>query len=321
MQKGWKRALALWFVCYAVRKLNISAEFKKHLTDTQISEFCDIHGIVVAATNDISRVDANMTSSLVQNAARERPNCFKWVHQVKKKQLLGVNEAAALSAWQSAHEMKRLYGVGLAEASAVINLCKHMPDEAVNVLRAAAAKFGVVKGPITHSGLGSCAMTVGWGPEMATAGMTESFKNVSSTVILMARKCVAVYSDAPVSLRKSKNAKEVEDLQLLCRGFELALHAFQNMVPDQIYQDHASCFADKFMAGFMDATIMTMIDSSLVSVDINAVPEFRHLLSSIEEEDRRKEIATSDEIKSKLMAASFEDLQQRLQLDKDFVFP
>lgn len=48
--------------------------------------------------------------------------------------------------------LRDIYGLGLAEGAAIQNLIFKMPTTAVQALEQAVCKYGMVKGPITHSG-------------------------------------------------------------------------------------------------------------------------------------------------------------------------
>eukprot|EP00959_Pyramimonas_sp_CCMP1952_P043249 904978-Pyramimonas_sp.AAC.1 len=190
LQKGWKRTLALYFVFHAVKTSDTLASLKENFADTQLADFGNVYAIVPDAKSDIDRIDTNLTASLVAAASRERPNCLKWLHQVHKKLLLGASEKDVINLWKDAKEVKTVYGIGQGEATAVVNLCRGIPKEATDVLKNAAAKWGVVKGPATHAGIGCPAITEGWGPDMNTADLSNEFKNTAHTVLLMAKKAV-----------------------------------------------------------------------------------------------------------------------------------
>ena len=67
--------------------------------------------------------------------------------------------------------MKAVFGMGLAEARAVINLLS-FPQTVVDMYAASAAKFGMTRGPITHAALGCKMLLVGEGPTYPHAGFT-----------------------------------------------------------------------------------------------------------------------------------------------------
>ena len=235
MQQGWKRTLALYFVFHAIRTSETLDSLKENFTDAQLADFGNVYAIVPDAKSDIDRIDTNLTASLVASASRERPNCFKWLHQVKKKLLLGVSETDVINLWKDAKEVKSVYGIGQGEATAVVNLCRGIPTEATDILKHAAAKWGVVKGPLTHAGIGCPAMTEGWGADMNTADLSQEFRNTAATVILMAKKAVKVYEESPPALRRPKGHKEIMELQLLCRGFEVSMHRVKKRLPESVY--------------------------------------------------------------------------------------
>ena len=85
LQKGWKRTLALYFVFHAIRTSETLASLMENFTEPQLADFGNVYAIVPDAKSDIDRIDTNLTASLVSAASRERPNCFKWLHQVQKK--------------------------------------------------------------------------------------------------------------------------------------------------------------------------------------------------------------------------------------------
>ncbi|CAK0897218.1 unnamed protein product, partial [Prorocentrum cordatum] len=314
--KGWKRTLALYFVFHAVKTSDTLASLKENFADTQLADFGNVYAIVPDAKSDIDRIDTNLTASLVAAASRERPNCFKWLHQVHKKLLLGASEKDVINLWKDAKEVKTVYGIGQGEATAVVNLCRGIPKEATDVLKNAAAKWGVVKGPVTHAGIGCPAITEGWGPDMNTADLSNEFKNTAHTVLLMAKKAVKVFEDAPAPLRKPKGHKEIVELQLLCRGFEVSMNKVKQRLPEPVYNANVDMMYEKFMAGFMDASLPPAVDNALTDLDICLIPEFRSLIAGVEDEERRKNLEKSEELNAKLQQASLENLLQRLAVDK-----
>ena len=162
-------------------------------------------------------------------------------------------------------------------------------------------------------------MCVGWAPDMATSDLTEKLTSQESTIILMANKCVKEFEDLPTSLRKPKGKFEVLELQLHCRGFEVCLATFKQMVPDDMYNMHKEALHTKFMSGFMDMSLSGCIDMALTSIDIMAIPEFRLLANQVQEEARRKDLEKSADLKAKLLQASYEDLSHTLSVETEKV--
>ena len=153
-QKGWTRSVALYFIFYAVRKLDILTEFKAQYGEAELQNFGTVYGIVSVAPDDVARVDSNLNITMASTMTRQRPNAFNFYHQVKKKVALGISMDRLKEEWTTSRRGRNIYNIGVAESSAVANLINGIPAAAAEILQLAACKWGVVKGPMTHAGIG-----------------------------------------------------------------------------------------------------------------------------------------------------------------------
>ena len=153
-QKGWTRSIALYFIFYAVRKLDILTEFKAQYGEAELQNFGAVYGIVSVAPDDVARVDSNLNITMASTMTRQRPNAFNLYHQVKKKAALGISMDRLKEEWTTSRRGRHIYNIGVADSSAVANLVNGIPTAAAEILQLAACKWGVVKGPMTHAGIG-----------------------------------------------------------------------------------------------------------------------------------------------------------------------
>lgn len=79
---------------------------------------------------------------------------------LQRKILLGSSATDIVATWSNPKIVKNVFGLGAAEAAAVINLAMHIPDECVKKLAKAVEKYGMVRGPVTHAAIGSDAFRV-----------------------------------------------------------------------------------------------------------------------------------------------------------------
>ena len=79
---------------------------------------------------------------------------------LRRKCLLGASTQDIITCWSNPKTVRTVFGMGQGEANAVINLAMHIPEACADMLAKAVERHGIVKGPFTHSAIGSDAFRV-----------------------------------------------------------------------------------------------------------------------------------------------------------------
>ena len=116
--------------------------------------------------------------SLVTTATRRRPNCFQSMHQLHQLVVAGSVESAEeeVQRWTKRGLQNSSLAIGKSELSAALNLCSHMSPDLVKGLTSAAAKHGVVRGPINHDGLASPLLCLGGAKDLPDPTWKENMR-------------------------------------------------------------------------------------------------------------------------------------------------
>ena len=99
---------------------------------------------------------------------RTKPNAFTHLHQLNKKSALGERLDDLITQWLNVRVAREVYGMGPTEAQAVVNLFRGIPPVALDMLQTSVAKFGMVRGPITHQALACKAVCIGFCPDVVS---------------------------------------------------------------------------------------------------------------------------------------------------------
>jgi hypothetical protein len=148
-----------------------------------------------------------------------KPNAFNHVHQVQRKLKLtgGVVEDKLESMTQ---RDVQVMGLSPSEAAATLNLLKHVPAQAVEKLRRAAAKHGMWRGPVSHAGLACPALRIGYKPTCDDANYAAELTNTPATVNAMVDRILDDWVQAQVGLRKTTGPDLVLHYQRICSVHE-----------------------------------------------------------------------------------------------------
>ena len=143
-------------------------------------------------------------------------------------------------------------------------------------------------------------------------------RNTPATLELIARRCIHDFNEAPVGLRKAAGPERMTELQVLCRSFTLMLEIFQSAVPDSVYQAEVNELHNKFLMGFLDSPLEQEVNVAAANdgkLDIENLPALRMILKRINAESEKASLVKSRELRDKFHAASFEEINNRLETD------
>ena len=241
---------------------------------------------------------------------------------VHRKLALGVPLNDMLAEWANPRKAKAIYGISAAELAALTNLVRGtnggIPEQQVDQLRRAAARWGVVRGPFTHVALGCKAMTVGYvAPECASTSWKMMSANTPETIHLIVTRVLDQWEDTPPNLRKSANAESIMQMRKICSSFMVAKLAFQEMVPEDTFNTEWCRITEFFLAGTMDDGLEAAGDEFPWPWDLaKAFPEIRTIIHRLDRDLEQKQLARHKELKEQVASATYTQLMAELQDDQ-----
>ena len=228
----------------------------------------------------------------------------------------GADKDEIVRNWSSPKTVKSVFGMGDAEAQAVIALVTRIPREARDILAKSVMRHGMVRGPISHAGLGSDAIRVGWGPDCLMREWTVDMQNQESTVILVAERISQDFDSRPVALRKPAGPAEVLNLQKVCRCFELSLAKFRAKVSEENFVKHRETLRGSFLNGGLDAGLMSKVEDSSVNWDVADLPDFGPILQQAADAIHKLQLERSAQLRIQVQAATFAECRHKLLEDQ-----
>ena len=233
-------------------------------------------------------VNSNSDLTMASIQTRAKPNAFTALHQLQRRLRHGETLEQALGALQSAKSLKAIFGLSQAEGAAVVNLVSHIPAAAKEILEIAVSEFGMVRGPITHAGLGAASFRLGHEPELIAQDWSQRMKNTSSSLVLAAKRIVEDFKGAPPGLRKPAGAIEVDKMARIARCWELVLEKFSAQLPQKSLQAELPKLQSLFEKKIFDQWLHTLTEECPAEIKCSQLPEFQKLLveheSSIEKD-------------------------------------
>jgi ElaB/YqjD/DUF883 family membrane-anchored ribosome-binding protein len=315
-EKGWHRMQILLFALHVLRGEGLFNEWRSMFTDGEFDDFCTIHATMIQRASDQDRVEANRKATIAAILTRARPNCWNHIHQLEKRVRLGAIAEDIRKEWENPKQLKQVYGIGETEAQAVCNVYNHLESNTIEIYKRAAARHGMHRGPITHSGLACRAIGKGWcGVDYSSHALAIQMTNVASTTELVARRIESDFDQAPSGMRKPIDVAKIPHLARACRGFELALGELESVIPADIFAAESPTLRKKFELGYMDDILVDALDASTTKVELDFIPDFRAIMSRLKETDQLRLLAKSRELRDKLYAATFDDCVHRLDSD------
>lgn len=181
---------------------------------------------------------------------RLKPNAFTYLHQLQKKMRIWRSEAREqMVAFRSCVAEFQLTK---AEIDAVENLLMYLPSKAVYRLNKVASSYGMYKGPITHAGLASKALRLGFSPKVEVDFYMEKMMNTEETVHLVIDRIIHDYKNSPAGMRSSAGDETVQNLQKICRMFLLHVQQLSSQLPESVFTSEINGLREAFFAGCFD---------------------------------------------------------------------
>ena len=144
---------------------------------------------------------------------------------------LGQTAETALNRWEKSSAISHSLKIGPEEAKAVLNIQLKMDPDMVDIFKLAVKKYGMERGPISHSFLSSPLLAKSAQLSGIKPYFKESLKLTREAGILLANRVVQDWENLPKQMRKTNTEANVQLYFKLATGFELARALFQGSVP------------------------------------------------------------------------------------------
>ena len=128
----------------------------------------------------------------------------------------------------------------------------HLPPNAVQTLNKLASSYGMVKGPITHAGVASKALRLGYTPRVEVNFYTEKLLNTPDTVDLILQRVVHDFLNVPTGMRTSAGDDTIQSLQKICRMYLLHVQELKSQLPESVFMSEINGLREAFFAGCFD---------------------------------------------------------------------
>ena len=191
----------------------------------------------------------------------------------------------------------------------------------MELLQAAATKYGMWHGPFTHSALASGFLALDAHVDTGEAEWNALMKNDSETVNLICRRMIADWEAAPPGrLRKSATSDDVKSLHIACRGFLVMKKEVQQIVGDSAWAAHEAEVTAKFFSKALDCQISKVLEGwplkqGKAFVDLSEIPSMTAVVTQnnkmLEDAAKKK----TEELTAKVESATYEQLCESLKQD------
>ena len=187
---------------------------------------------------------------------------------------------------QSAKSLKAIFGLSQAEGAAVQNLVSYLPATVKDIFAHAVAEFGIIRGPITHGGIGCQTFRLGAEPEVIAPEWARRLRSTSSSLTLAATRIVEDFRAAPAGLRKPAGPVEVQRMCRITRCWEIVLEKFSSQLPQKSVEVELPKLNALFEKKIFDQWLFTMTEECPAEIPLSSAPEIQKVLvehqSSIE---------------------------------------
>jgi hypothetical protein len=166
-------------------------------------------------------------------AIRRRPHAFTLRHQLIKMSTTGIGVETSMSRWIEFANVRTALQVSKDEAKATINITLHAEKNLVMELEGAVKKYGMIKGPLAHSGLASNYICLGskagsaGGMAPITSYYTENCVLDEKSCVWMAKRMIDDWIVLPPGMRKAWTSDTIGMLHLKVTAFGFAARIFQ----------------------------------------------------------------------------------------------
>ena len=195
---------------------------------------------------------------------RSKPNCFTYLHQIQKKcKIWATNEREQVTLFKACVQE---YQLTKAEADATENIVLHVPESALQKLSKLAATYGMTKGPITHAGIASKALRLGYSMKVDVDFYVERMSNTEPTIQLILDRVISDFSNSPIGMRTSAGDERIQSMQKICRMFLLYMEDLASKLPAEAVQAETPALWDSFKLGCFDEHFLDLRVLSLLFV-------------------------------------------------------
>ncbi|CAE7226915.1 unnamed protein product [Symbiodinium microadriaticum] len=312
--KGWTRVTAMYIAVAAAETAGILDDYvgflkatgKLHNFQTQVANYMNI-------PEGKDEIDINRDVTLVSVLSRSKPNCFTYVHQIDKRvQLFDYDPRQQLNAFKEAAAQ---FNLSRGESDAVENLLLHISPASREMLTKMSSTFGMVRGPISHSGIASRALRNNFHRESGIAFYEDKLGNAEGTVELILSRVYKDYINTAVGLRTSASDEKVQQLQKICRMFQLFLEQLATRLSQEVFSAERPNLVECFMSGSFDDELLEQAEKLPVPLDCAALAEFRHLTQRAANQLRNEELRKKKELQTQVDKASIQSLTEQMTQD------
>ena len=173
---------------------------------------------------------------------------------------------------------KSIFGMGLAESGAVVNLVHHLPLECRSIFGKAVAEFGIAKGPVTHAALAALQIRVGFQPELISDDWSLNMRNTEESVIRASKRIVEDFRQAPPGLRRSATAPDVAKMARISRAFDLVLAEVRSQLPGNVFEDEKDSLVSLFEQRVFDDYLFALTEECPMQIDLVKISEINAIL-------------------------------------------
>ncbi|CAE7199295.1 unnamed protein product [Symbiodinium sp. CCMP2456] len=250
--------------------------------------------------------------------SRSKPNCFTYVHPIDKRvQLYDYDPRQQLNTFKEAATQ---FNLSRGESDAVENLLLHISPASREMLTKMSSTFGMVRGPITHSGIASKALRNNFHRESGIAFYQDKLGNAEGTVELILSRVHKDYINTAVGMRASASDDRIQQLQKICRMFQLFLELLETKLSEEaschfVFMAERPNLVESFMSGSFDDELLEQADKLPVPLDCAALPEFRHLTQRAANQLRSEELRKKKELQAQVDKASIQSLTEQVTQD------
>ena len=212
-------------------------------------------------------------------STRAKPNCFNALHQLSRRLKQGEKLSAVVGSADAGSKVsKSIFGMGLAESGAVVNLVHHLPLECRAVFGKAVAEFGIAKGPVTHAALAAHQIRVGYQPELISDDWSMNMRNTEESVIRASKRLVEDFRQAPPGLRKSATAPDVAKMARISRAFDLVLAELSSQLPGSVFDAEKDSLVSLFEQRVFDDYLFALTEECPMQIDVTKISEMNTIL-------------------------------------------
>ena len=194
--------------------------------------------------------DVTLTSVMT----RMKPNAFNYLFQIEKKCCMYKSDPR--TQMNIFRDCISDYNLSTSEADAVENLLLHVHPSAKLALAKIAATYGMIKGPISHSGIASRALRTSYMVDTEVGFYSGKLGNDEATVSLILERIKKDFASIVAGMRSTASDEKVTSLQRICRMWILHLEDLRSRLPGLSYNAELASLEKSFLSGCFDDQLL-----------------------------------------------------------------